>query len=181
MRALNFRTGLVGVVLAAMVVLVGCGEAQDDLVAWEAKVRSETKPKLDPLTPPKPFDPRNYTVQTRLDPFSSEKLQVALRQEKQQVTPLVEAEMKRRRQPLEIFPLDSITMVGSLNKLGQPYALVRADKLLYQVKKGDYLGMNFGKITDISETKVSLREIVQDAVGEWIERTSTLELQEQAK
>ena len=181
MSAVTVRLRVMLSVLVALLVLAGCSEGPEDLAAWEAKVRAETKPKLESLTPPKAFDPRNYAVQRQTDPFSTEKLQVALRQEKQQVTPLVEAEMKRRRQPLEIFPLDSITMVGSMNKLGQPYALVRADKMLYQVKKGDYLGMNFGKITDISETKVSLREIVQDAVGEWIERTSTLELQEQAK
>ena len=64
---------------------------------------------------------------------------------------------------------------------GRPYALLRVDNLLYQVKQGDYLGQNYGKITKISETDVALREIVQDAAGEWIERTSALQLQEKAR
>jgi type IV pilus assembly protein PilP len=50
--------------------------------------------------------------------------------------------------------------------------------LLYQVKVGNYLGQNFGKVTKVTETEVSLREIVQDAAGEWIERQASLQLQE---
>ena len=63
----------------------------------------------------------------------------------------------------------------------RPYALLRVDNLLYQVKSGDYIGQNYGKITSISETEVGLREIVQDAAGEWIERASALQLQESAR
>lgn len=58
---------------------------------------------------------------------------------------------------------------------------MKVDNLLYQVKPGNYLGMNFGRVTKISETEVTLREIVQDAVGEWIERVATLALQERSK
>lgn len=72
-------------------------------------------------------------------------------------------------------------MVGSLTRDKQRYALLRVDSLLYQVKAGDYLGQNFGRITKISETDITLREVVQDAAGEWIERTSTLQLQEKGR
>jgi type IV pilus assembly protein PilP len=72
-------------------------------------------------------------------------------------------------------------LVGSIIKAGQPVALVKVDNLLYQVKPGNYLGLNFGKVAKISETEVTLREIVQDAVGEWIERVATLQLQEKSK
>ena len=72
-------------------------------------------------------------------------------------------------------------MVGSLTREGRRYALLRVDNLLYQVKAGDYLGQNFGRITKISETEITLREVVQDAAGEWIERTSTLQLQEKGR
>jgi len=74
-----------------------------------------------------------------------------------------------------------MALVGSIVKAGQPVALVRVDKLLYQVKPGNYLGMNFGRVSKITETEITLREIVQDAVGEWIERTATLQLQESTK
>ena len=82
---------------------------------------------------------------------------------------------------MESFPLDSMTLVGSIIKAGQPVALVKIDNLLYQVKLGSYLGHNFGRVMKIDETEVTLREIVQDAVGEWIERVATLQLQERSK
>ena len=59
--------------------------------------------------------------------------------------------------------------------------LLKVDGLLYQVKAGEYLGQNYGKILKISETEISLREIVQDAAGEWIERPTTLQLQESGR
>jgi type IV pilus assembly protein PilP len=55
---------------------------------------------------------------------------------------------------------------------------LKVDGLLYQVKAGDYIGQNYGKIMKITETQIELREIVQDASGEWIERTASLQLQE---
>ena len=59
-------------------------------------------------------------------------------------------------------------------------ALIKVDNLLYQVRPGQYLGQNYGRVTKISETEVVLREIVQDAVGEWTERPAALQLQEEA-
>jgi type IV pilus assembly protein PilP len=133
------------------------------------------------LSPPKKFDPQPYTATPGLDPFSPQKLSVALRQEVRQPNSLLASEANRRKEPLEAYPLDSMSMVGSVRKNGQNYALLRVDNLLYQVKQGDYLGQNYGKIVKISETEVSLREIVQDAVGEWIERPGALQLQERAR
>ena len=66
-------------------------------------------------------------------------------------------------------------------KEGKPVALVKVDNLLYQVRAGNYLGQNYGKITKVGETDVTLREIVQDAGGEWIERVAKLQLQERSK
>ena len=94
---------------------------------------------------------------------------------------LVAPELARRKEALEAFPLDSMAMVGSLNRKGQRVALVTVDKLLYQVRVGNHLGLNYGRVTHIDETELGLREIVQDAAGEWIERTATLQLQERSK
>ena len=87
----------------------------------------------------------------------------------------------RRKEPLESFPLDAMSMVGSVAKAGAPVALLRVDSLLYQVKAGDHLGQNYGRVLRITETEVVLREIVQDAAGEWIERNATLQLQERGQ
>jgi type IV pilus assembly protein PilP len=158
----------------ASFVLAGCSGDQQELSQWMEVQRREVKPNVQPLSPPKKFIPQAYLAMNGVEPFSNQKLTVALKQEARQPNSMLAAELNRRKDPLEAYPLDSMTMVGSVTKAGRPYALLRVDNLLYQVKPGDYIGQNYGKITKISETDVSLREIVQDAAGEWIERTSAL-------
>ena len=161
--------------------VVACSGEQQELSQWMEQQKREVKPNVQPLSPPKKFNPQPYAAVAGIEPFSNQKLSVALKQEARQPNSLLSAEVNRRKEPLEAYPLDSMTMVGSVVKAGRPYALLRVDNLLYQVKQGDYLGQNYGKIAKISETDVSLREIVQDAAGEWIERTSALQLQEKAR
>jgi type IV pilus assembly protein PilP len=165
-------------VLAATALLAGCGADQDELQQWMEQQRREARPSVDPLTPPKAFDPEPYRLGEGVEPFSTQKLSVALKQESRSPNSLLASEVNRRREPLEAYPLDSMGMVGSVERQGRPFALLKVENLLYQVKAGDYLGQNYGKITKITETDITLREIVQDAAGEWIERTSTLQLQE---
>jgi type IV pilus assembly protein PilP len=161
--------------------LAACTGEQDELTQWMEQQKREVKPSVLPLSPPKKFDPQPYTSLTSVDPFSTQKLTVALKQEARQPNSMLAAEINRRKEPLEAYPLDSMSMVGSVAKHGQPYALLKVDNLLYQVKVGDYLGQNYGKITRITETEISLREIVQDAAGEWIERPGSLQLQEKSR
>jgi type IV pilus assembly protein PilP len=72
-------------------------------------------------------------------------------------------------------------MVGTLEKAGLSYALVQVDRSVYQAKVGNYIGQNFGMVTNITETEIEIKEIVQDASGEWVERQAKLELQEKEK
>ena len=167
--------------LLLLLALAACSPDLDELRAWMEQQRREVKPNVTPLQAPKKFDPEPYTEAQAVEPFSQQKLTVALKQEARQPNSLLSAELNRRKEPLESYPLDSMSMVGSVSKLGQPLALVRVDNLLYQVKVGDYLGQNYGRITKIAETEIALREIVQDAAGEWIERPATLQLQEKAR
>ena len=178
----NSAFALRAVALAlAVMSLVACGGEQEELQQWMEQQRREAKPNVEPLSAPKKFTPQVYNALTGVEPFSTQKLTVALKQETRQPNSLLAAEINRRKEPLEAYPLDSMSMVGSVVKAGRPYALLKVDNLLYQVKQGDYLGQNYGKITKISETDVALREIVQDAAGEWIERSSALQLQEKAR
>ncbi|MEY3782011.1 MAG: hypothetical protein RIS97_189, partial [Pseudomonadota bacterium] len=75
----------------------------------------------------------------------------------------------------------AVSMVGILDKKNTLVALLRVDKLLYQAKVGNYVGQNYGRITKISETQIAIREIAQDAAGEWIERKVNLQLQANEK
>jgi type IV pilus assembly protein PilP len=168
-----------GLLLAAL--LGACSADEEELRGWMEQQRREVKPNITPLQPPKKFDPQPYNVAQAVEPFSTQKLTVALKQEARQPNSLLAAELNRRKEPLEAYPLDSMSMVGSVNKQGQPFALLRVDNLLYQVKPGDYLGQNYGRITKIAETEIALREIVQDAAGEWIERPAVLQLVEKAR
>ena len=167
--------------LVTTMLVAGCGGDMDELRQWMEQQRKEAKPTVTPLLPPKKFLPQPYESGAGVEPFSTQKLSVAIKQEAAQPNSLLTAEINRRKEPLEAYPLDNMSMVGSLTRDNRRYALLRVDNLLYQVKAGDYLGQNFGRILKISETEITLREVVQDAAGEWIERTSTLQLQEQGR
>ncbi|MBL8352595.1 MAG: pilus assembly protein PilP [Burkholderiaceae bacterium] len=161
--------------------LAGCEGDTQELQQWMDQQRREVRANVPPLAAPKKFDPVPYAGAQQVDPFSQQKLSVALKQEAKQPSSLLATEMNRRKEPLEAYPLDAMTMVGSVAKGGVPFALLRVDNLLYQVKAGDYLGQNYGRILRITETEVALREVVQDAAGEWTERTATLQLQERGQ
>ena len=175
----------VGACAALIALLSGCSSSgQEELQQWMTEQRNQTKPNIQPIPEPKKFTPQAYTQEAATDPFSNQKLTQALRRDSSQASAnagLVAPELTRRKEPLESFPLDAMMMVGSLIKEGKPVALVRVDNLLYQVRAGNYLGQNYGKITKVGETDVTLREIVQDAAGEWIERVAKLQLQERSK
>lgn len=165
--------------------IAGCGSSDhDELSQWMTEQRNAAKPQIAPLPEPTKFSPQAYTGDGSIEPFSIQKLTQALRRDSSKMTAnaaLIAPELNRRKEPLEASPLDAVVMVGSLIKVGQPVALVRVDNLIYQVRVGNYLGQNYGRITKVTETSIALREIVQDASGEWIERTADLQLLEGSK
>jgi type IV pilus assembly protein PilP len=167
-----------GVAVVAAMLLSACGQKHEDLREWMAQQRASMHPRIKPIEPPKPFVPAAYDPSIGTDPFSAAKLEIGARQEVQQLNPLLQAELARPKQPLEAYPLDQIQMVGSVKVGGKDYALLKAGNLLYRAHVGEYAGQHFGKITKITESEVDLRELVQDATGDWVERTATLQLQE---
>ena len=181
---ISSKTLLAGVLSTAVLLLTACGSSDQELQAWMTEQRNQSRSRVDRIPEPTKFSPQPYTQEGSVEPFSNQKLAQALKRDSNQAvvnTALIAPELARRKEPLEASPLDSVAMVGSLIKTGQPVALVRVDNLLYQVRVGNYLGQNYGRITKVTETGLSLREIVQDAAGEWIERTATLQLQEVSK
>lgn len=168
-----------------MALLSACGGAdQDELQQWMTERRAQVRTRVTPLIEPKQFVPQAYTQEASVDPFSQQRLASVLRQDAVASvvnTGLIGPELARRKEPLEAFPLDAMSMVGSLRRGSAPVALIRVDNLLYQVRVGEHLGQNYGKVTKIDEAEVVLREIVQDGGGEWIERAASLQLQERTK
>lgn len=171
--------------MCSLLMLGACSSSDhEELQQWMSSQRDLTRPKVLPLQAPTKFTPQTYGQESAVEPFSKQKLLQALKRDSSQATSnaaLITPELSRRKEPLEATPLDSVAMVGSLTKAGQPVALVRVDNLIYQVRVGNYLGQNYGRITSVTEASVVLREIVQDAAGEWTERPATLQLLEEKK
>ena len=174
-----------GISALILVTLAGCGaSSEDELREWMAEQRSQMRPHVAPISEPKKFKPESYNQAALVEAFSKEKLTQALKRDSARPpteNALIAPELARRKEALEAFPLDALSMVGSLVREGKPAALIKVDNLLYQVLPGSHLGQNYGRVTKITETEVVLREIVQDAVGEWIERPAALQLQERSK
>lgn len=168
-------------VSVACLALAGCGGSNDELRQWMSDARKEMRPVTPKVNEPKVFEPFIYRDQNDIDPFDPTKISNALKALASKSSSGLAPDLARRREPLEAYPLDTITMVGTLQRPNLKYALLRADGVIYQVKVGNYVGQNFGLVTRIDENQVTLREVVQDAAGEWVERTTTLQLQESKK
>lgn len=166
-------------VLACALLLTGCGDSDvREVRDWMAQVQKDTKPSVKPLSPPKEFVPFAYEARDAVDPFSAQKLLVELAKAAETSNNPNRPDMNRPKELLESYPLDTMKMVGSLQKSGIVYALLQIDKNVYQVKSGMRLGQNFGLVTRVTESAIDIREVVQDAGGDWVERMARLELQE---
>jgi len=164
-------------VLVMAALLAACGEEQGELKQELKLLTKDLRGKVDPLPQVKPYEPVPYTSGGEVDPFRPQRINV------------VQAggassgggrkpNFDRPKEPLEAFPLESILMVGTLTQKKEHFALVKAGTNLYRVRKGNYMGQNFGVITSIDDNQIALKELVQDSGGDWAERTSALQLQE---
>jgi type IV pilus assembly protein PilP len=169
------RTGLA---LAALLLAACGGEEHQDLQVWIKEQDNMPRPRIEPLPEVKPFEAFAYAADTDglTDPFKPRKIEGP----KQTADSGIRPDLNRPREPLEAYPLENLRMVGTLAQKGAIFALIKTpDNNLFRVHKGNYLGQDFGRITDIDEVNVKLKEIVQDGTGEWSERSSTLQLQEE--
>lgn len=157
--------------------LVACvGEEFQDLRDFVKNAGADMRGKVDPAPEIKPYEPFNYDNSAGLpDPFKPRKPVM-----KSGGPPgLNQPNMERHKEALEEFPLDGLKMVGFLSQGNAAHAVIRSpDGKLHLVKAGNYLGQNFGHITEVSETEVKIKEMVQDSTGDWSERTSSLQLAE---
>ncbi|QID16789.1 pilus assembly protein PilP [Nitrogeniibacter mangrovi] len=161
-------------ILMPLVLLVGCSGDQEDLRAWMTRQEAGMKGQVKPLPDIKPFPQVDYEVATVQSPFDPEKFVAPT-----SVVGGPRPDVNRQREPLEAYPLESLKMVGAMMKKGSAHALVDAGGSIYQVRVGNYMGQNFGVVTNITETEIQLKELVEDLNGDWVERTSALYLQEQ--
>ena len=162
--------------LASIVIilgLAGCGGGgMEDLRTFVAETGKDMQGKIEPLPEVKVYEPFTYEAFDLPDPFKPRKLSTG-------GGGGMQPDLTRPKEPLEAFSLETLKMVGVLSRKGVIHAVIKTpDNAIYHVRKGNYVGQNFGLITQIGDSEVSLREIVQDSAGDWSERTSTLILQE---
>jgi type IV pilus assembly protein PilP len=169
-------------ILACIVLLAGCeGEQHSDLRRELQDMTKGLRGRVDPLPQVRPYEPVPYQAENEVDPFRPDRIEVAVTPGTGPAASGKQPDLDRPKEPLEAFPLESIQMVGSLTQGRETFGLVKAGPNLYRVRKGNYMGQNFGVITGIDEVQISLKELIQEGSGEWIERASALQLQEAKK
>lgn len=156
----------------------------DETTNWLDKQTRQTALTVASSPAMPKFQAQKYTLSSEIDPFDAQRLVFANQKALQMSAAqggLLGSEMRRKKESLEAFPLESMTMVGRMTSESQQVALVKVDTVLYQVRLGSHLGQNFGRVVDINDRGLSLRELVQDPVGKWTERKTILALQERTK
>lgn len=168
-------TRAIAICLFASLALAACGGGgHPDLDAWMKDQGKTAKGKLDPLPQIKPYDPFTYNAFDLPDPFKPRKIEPTKGGSK------LAPDFTRRKEPLEAFPLESLLMVGTLSKNKTTYALVATpERDVFQVRAGNYMGQNYGVITEVGDSELKLKELLQDGAGDWTERSSSLQLQQQ--
>lgn len=163
--------------LASVFLLAACGaDEHAELKKWMDESAKDMKGKVPPLPQIKTFPVVAYDAGGLPDPFGAARLETA---KASGAGGGIKPDMNRRREPLEAYPLENLKMVGVMNMGSRPVAIINADKTLFQVSVGHYMGQNFGVVTKITESDLTLKELVEDTNGDWVERVTTLQLQEQ--
>jgi type IV pilus assembly protein PilP len=162
---------------AVTFLLFGCEQREfGDIKQWMEDNTKTLHGKVEPLPEVKPYEPVIYNAFDLVDPFNKAKLEVS---KKAGGGGILAPNLNRPKESLEAYDLEKLKMVGTLEKDKTINALIRSpDGNLYRVKLGSYMGQNFGMVVAITEKDVTLKEIVEDSGGDWVERTSVLSLDE---
>jgi len=173
-KGIHARKGIYALTGSSVILLAGCAQDEHaDLRAFMAQAGAGGQHALEPLPPVRAQEIFSYDPAELPDPFRPRALKAS------KSGGAFQPDLTRTPQFLERFPLDSLRMVGTLVKGGQTYALIRTpENTLNRIRKGEYMGQNFGLVVAISDTGVELRETVQDGAGDWTETKATLALQE---
>jgi len=159
--------------LLLCIILAACqGSDTEDLRNYVKDVKARQKSHIPPLPKVKSYETYTYNEKDLRDPFiPTTKVRPTQVTSNNGIVP----NFKRKREVLEQFPLDTLKMVGILERNKQRWALIKSeDGTLYRTKTGRYIGQNNGKITRITENALELTEIVPDGLGGWVKRQATL-------
>jgi type IV pilus assembly protein PilP len=165
-------------VIGLTIALAGCGGARlDELEAYAEKVKARPPEPLAPLPEMKQVKTFVYQPGERRDPFvmDVQSARAASSGSESDLAP----DPLRRKEELEQYSLDSLDMVGTLEREDARWGLIRTpDGILHRVRVGNYLGKNNGQVTNINPERVQLTEIVPDRGGRWRERQAEIALKQ---
>lgn len=161
-------------VILVVFLVAGCEQSEfSDLKLFMDQAGQGGQHALEPLPQLKQAELYEYVPNEFPDPFKPRSMKPT------RSSGGLQPDLNRQKEFLEGFPLDALRMVGTLQKGGQTYALVKTpENALHRVKKGNYMGMNYGLVIAVSETGVELKEMIQDGSGDWAESKAILPLQE---
>lgn len=179
--------------LVVSILMAACGsEEHTDVKQWMKDAAKDLRGREQKLPEMKPFPAVSYNARDIVDPFRPSKL---VPESKSGGGGGLKPDVDRRKEELESYPLESLKFVGVLRDGKVMYAVIAVDRKIYRKKIGNHLGQNFGQIVDIQSSfdskfgsdddkaektgKLVLRELVQDAAGDWVEQLRTMELQAQ--
>ncbi len=168
------------VVLAALALgLAGCAQDMSDLERYVAEVKARKPGDIEPYPEPKPYKRFTYVAGDRRDPFDTSALKGPEEPVSRTGASDVSPDPNRPPEFLESFPLESLKMVGTIEKGGTIYALIQTpDSTVEYVTVGNHMGQNYGRIDRITETETELTEIVPDGFGGWKKRKQKIALSE---
>ena len=175
-------TSRIASLLAASMLIIGLSSCttdnHDDLVQYVNSVKAKKGGRIPPLPEFKTQEAYTYDITELRDPFSQFGQRAQL--EKTLIsTSSLQPNLNRNRETLETFPLDALIFSGRLELGGEAWAIITApDGFLHKIKVGNYLGLNYGEITDITETTIQITELVTDGLGGWIEREAAISVKE---
>ncbi len=158
-------------------VLSGCTRGMSDLRSWVAQEKVKKGVPIQPLPVIKTFETFAYADQDKRDPFSPSTTELQTNNGGAASGPRPDA--NRAKQPLEMFALDSLKMVGTVGAGTNTEVLVKdPGGVIHRVRAGEYLGQNYGHVTVVSDDHIELVEMVSNGNGGWMERPASIALGE---
>lgn len=159
--------------LGAALVLSGCTRGMSDLRDWVAQEKAKKGAPIQPLPVIKTFETFKYDDQDRRDPFSPSTAELQTNTANSGPRP----DANRAKQPLEMFALDSLKMVGTVGTGASMEVLVKdPGGVIHRVHANEYMGQNYGHITAISEDHIDMVELISNGNGGWMERPASIAL-----
>lgn len=157
---------------ASLLSISACSQDISDLQSFIAQTKSAHVGSVKAIPQFKPYESFSYSAAELRDPFVAN---TNLEDDDGTKTSLLNPDSTRPRQPLEVFPLDTLSMVGILEQNAQLWGLIKdPQNIVHRVQVGNYMGQSEGRVTEINESAIFLVEIIPDGIGGYIERDASI-------